>query len=582
MVLPEGFIIEGFSVRYLIKENAFCSSYKVTNKLGKSFFMKVFDLDAIPQTLVSGDSILEIKYTSEFNHENIQRQVAKGEIVIEGNRYAYLVTDFFYGSLLSEIVGKDLSFTLREIQKIILRLASALEYLRQFGLVHNDLCPGNILISNESGGDFQLSLIDFGHTTRPFSGKPPFPTDDLDPLYCAPETFDGTYSEKSDVFSLAAIMYALLYGKAPWQTIISEDATYEEKLLFVKQARMEALNFARPVIGIIPSIRVLLQYALSLDASKRLSLDVFIKSVKNGGIHIDDIPSVSSHRQEVAPASAERTDMSVEKETFKEQENRGVKGNGFADVAGMDELKSELTKRVIWVLRDISIAKEYRIKPPNGMLLYGPPGCGKTYFAKKFAEETGFNYMLVNGSDLGSTLVHGTQIKIAELFKKAEESAPTVLCFDEFDAFVPKRGERGSEYQADEINEFLAQLNNCSEKGIFVIGTTNRKDMIDPAILRKGRMDLIYQIPAPDQATRSAMFCLHLKDRPLADDINTEELASLTDGYAASDIDFIVNEAALVAAYARDRISQKHLVNAIKCNPSSIGGDAGERRKIGF
>lgn len=582
MVLPEGFIIEGFSVRYLIKENAFCSSYKVTNKVGKSFFMKVFDLKAIPSTLISDGCVLEIKYTSEFNHESLQRQVAKGEIVIEGNRYAYLVTDFFYGSLLSEIVGKDLSFTLREIQKIILRLASALEYLRQFGLVHNDLCPGNILISNESGGDFQLSLIDFGHATRPFSGKPPFPTDDLDPLYCAPETFDGAYSEKSDVFSLAAIMYALLYGKAPWQTIISEDATYEEKLLFVKQARMEALNFARPVIGIIPSIRVLLQYALSLDASKRLSLDVFIKSVKNGGIHIDDIPSVSSHRQEVAPASAERTDMSVEKETFKEQENRGVKGNGFADVAGMEELKSELTKRVIWVLRDKSIAKEYRIKPPNGMLLYGPPGCGKTYFAKKFAEETGFNYMLVNGSDLGSTLVHGTQIKIAELFKKAEESAPTVLCFDEFDAFVPKRGERGSEYQADEINEFLAQLNNCSEKGIFVIGTTNRKDMIDPAILRKGRMDLIYQIPAPDQDTRSAMFRLHLKDRPLAEDIDVEELASLTDGYAASDIDFIVNEAALVAAYARERISQKHLVNAIKCNPSSIGVDASERRKIGF
>ena len=156
-------------------------------------------------------------------------------------------------------------------------------------------------------------------------------------------------------------------------------------------------------------------------------------------------------------------------------------GGGFADVAGMQTLKDDLTKRVIWVLKDKEKAEKYRLTPPNGMILYGPPGCGKTYFAEKFAEEAQFNFKMVSGSDLGSTYMHGTQGKIANLFKEAEQRAPVILCFDEFDSFVPARGSSDANQRGEEVNEFLAQLNNCSKRGIFVIGTTNRIELIDSA-----------------------------------------------------------------------------------------------------
>ena len=188
---------------------------------------------------------------------------------------------------------------------------------------------------------------------------------------------------------------------------------------------------------------------------------------------------------------------------------------------------------------------------------------------------------MVNGSDLGSTYMHGTQGKIANLFRDAERKAPVILCFDEFDSFVPSRGSSDANQRGEEVNEFLAQLNNCSKRGIFVIGTTNRLELIDSAILRKGRMDLHVEIPAPDADTRKLMFLLHLKDRPVSDDINAEELAQMTENYAAADIAFIVNEAAMMAALADDLIRQEYLVNSIKCNKSSLG-EVCTRRKIGY
>jgi transitional endoplasmic reticulum ATPase len=178
--------------------------------------------------------------------------------------------------------------------------------------------------------------------------------------------------------------------------------------------------------------------------------------------------------------------------------------------------------------------------------------------------------------------VHGTQAKIAALFEKAEKNAPSIICFDEFDSFVPSRSSMAAEHRPEEINEFLSQLNNCSKRGIFVIGTTNRIDMIDPAVLRRGRMDLKVEIPAPDAQTREAIFRIHLKGRPVSDDIDYAELAAMTDNYASADIAFIVNEAAMMAALADSLIERQHLVNSIKANPSSLGSSKSERPRIGF
>ena len=227
-----------------------------------------------------------------------------------------------------------------------------------------------------------------------------------------------------------------------------------------------------------------------------------------------------------------------------------VKG-GFADVAGFDELKHRLSDEVIWPLKNKAKAAKYRITPPSGMLLYGPAGCGKTFFAQKFAEETGFSFKLIVPSDIGGMIIHETQKKVAELFEEAQREAPCIICFDEIDAMVPRRTSTpGLEYQNTEVNEFLAQMNNCGEKGIFIIGTTNNKDLIDPAALRTGRLDYHVEIPKPDRIQRAELFRVCLQNRPMESDIDFESLAMSTDGFTASDIAFVVNKAALAAAKA--------------------------------
>lgn len=227
-----------------------------------------------------------------------------------------------------------------------------------------------------------------------------------------------------------------------------------------------------------------------------------------------------------------------------------VKG-GFADVAGFDELKHRLSDEVIWPLKNKAKAAKYRITPPSGMLLYGPAGCGKTFFAQKFAEETGFSFKLILPSDIGGMIIHETQKKVAELFEEAQRKAPCIICFDEIDAMVPRRTSTpGLEYQNTEVNEFLAQMNNCAEKGIFIIGTTNNKDLIDPAALRTGRLDYHVEIPKPDRIQRVELYRVCLQNRPMESNIDFKSLAMSTDGFTASDIAFVVNKAALAAAKA--------------------------------
>ena len=229
----------------------------------------------------------------------------------------------------------------------------------------------------------------------------------------------------------------------------------------------------------------------------------------------------------------------------------------------MKDLKVLLQQKVIFVLKDQERAKKYRLTPPNGMLLYGPPGCGKTFFAEKFAEETGFNFMLIKASDLASVYIHGTQEKIAELFKKAEAQAPAIICFDEFDALVPNRSGADNQHYSSEVNEFLSQLNNCSHRGIFVIATTNRPDKIDPAVLRTGRIDKLVYVPLPDFEARREMFLLHLEGRPY-EGVDADELAKMSDGYVSSDIAFVVNDAAMTAAFLDKPITQESLVTSLR------------------
>jgi len=216
--------------------------------------------------------------------------------------------------------------------------------------------------------------------------------------------------------------------------------------------------------------------------------------------------------------------------------------NGFSDVAGMDELKQMVTEGFINVLNNRECAKAYGITPPN-ILFFGPSGCGKTFFAEKIADELGISFMKVVPDDLASTLVHGTQEKIGEVFRKAELKAPTLIFFDEFDAMVPQRSNDDRNYQNGETNEFLCMLNNAAEKGIYVLAATNHPERIDKAVLRTGRIDEIIYVDMPDVKARESLFRLALSKVPAAGDIDFAKLAELTKGYNCSDISYIVKTA---------------------------------------
>lgn len=575
--LTENTRLGDFVVQRLVKEGLYNDCYTVRDSGGELRFMKFYDVEAMPEKMLEDGTVQEIVESREISHPNIVSYFADGETVIDGRKCQYLVTQYLNGELLSSRIRSGKTFLDAEARAIIIPVLEALDYLRDRKRAHNDITPRNILLSPDEDGNIVPKIIDLGHLYRPKLGAPPFPVADLNVQYLAPEALKGSFTPDGDVFSATAVLYAMLFGKAPWACETDPDTPFITRKTAVQKARKQKLELPQEELdkATVAAIWAGLRPAEARPNAKNL-IDIL-----SGKASVETIDNESEPDEEEMPRRPE-----MKKEKPEQAKGPAVMKNesgegGFADVAGMDNLKEELTKRVIWVLKDKEKAKKYKLTPPNGMLLFGPPGCGKTFFAQKFAEESGFHYFLVNGSDLGSVYIHGTQGKIADLFKEAEKKAPSVICFDEFDAFVPSRSSESATHRADEVNEFLSQLNNCSARGIFVIGTTNRIDMIDPAVLRKGRLDLHFKIPAPDVETRKRMFEIHLKDRPLGDDINLDRLAELTDNYAASDIAFIVNEAAMVAALSDVDITQKHLEDSIRCNPSSLGKKE-TRPRIGF
>lgn len=234
----------------------------------------------------------------------------------------------------------------------------------------------------------------------------------------------------------------------------------------------------------------------------------------------------------------------------------------WSDVAGMRSVKAMLERDVLLPLLEPELFKKYKLSPPNGILLYGPPGCGKTYIARALARKAGRAFMEIKPSDLGSIYIHGSQGKIRSLFDKAVEKSPCLLFFDELDALVPMRGHAGG-YQDNEVNEFLVQLNNCAEKGLLVVGATNRLRSIDTAITRPGRMDKKVFVSLPDVEARAELFRLYLKDRPVAP-IDVVGLARASDGYTCAEIAHLCDEAARLALETNREVTEIDLQRAMK------------------
>jgi len=246
-------------------------------------------------------------------------------------------------------------------------------------------------------------------------------------------------------------------------------------------------------------------------------------------------------------------------------------GRGLDRVAGMHALKDLLHREVVAPIRNPEPYRRYGLSIPNGILLYGPPGCGKTYIARQLAEELGHYFVEIIPSELASPYVHQSVMRIRELFDAAAEHAPAVVFIDEFEALVPIRGELGGhqQYKAEEVNEFLAHLNSCSEKKIFVIAATNQPEKIDPAVRRTGRLDKLIYVGPPDLEARREMLALHLEGRPVAPDFDLGGLAEALECYSASDIRFLVDEAARDALKEAQDITNESFRSAMaRARPS--------------
>jgi transitional endoplasmic reticulum ATPase len=250
----------------------------------------------------------------------------------------------------------------------------------------------------------------------------------------------------------------------------------------------------------------------------------------------------------------------------------------WIDIGGLEAVKQELMEAVEWPLKYPEVFKRLGIRPPRGILLYGPPGTGKTLLAKAVATESQANFISVKGPEVLSKWVGESEKAVREIFRKARETAPCIIFFDELDSIAPRRGFHTDAGVTDRIvNQLLTEMDGIqSLKGVVVLGATNRPDILDPALLRPGRFDRVLYVPPPDKAARLAIFKIHTREMPLDEDVDLDILASVTEGYTGADIEAVVREAAMLAARENinaQKVSMRHFEKALLKIKPSVGAE---------
>ena len=560
-ILSKGDIINNtYEVQFFIGQGGFGEAYRVKHKFLGLQVLKVFKEEYSNNTDI-GTLVQEAKILSGLTHNNIVRVFEANEFNKNGKVFYFITMAFISGETLSQRLSRLKKLPLSEALSIQIDLLNGLRFLHEQNplIIHRDINTDNFLLSYDDNkitgklSDFGLSL-----SVNPISaivnaaGRY---------QYFAPECFWNTYLPSSDVFSAGLVFYQMLTGVHPWvydfENIDEED--FEQLSTVIISARKaQPRNPSYYNANCSANLDKIILKSISLNLENRF---------KNGMEFYREL--ILESENQISSSNTPSTKQN-KSESINSKVKPREKGKGFDIIAGMDELKETLQNDVILPLKDKELYAKYKVSVPNGMLLYGPPGCGKTFIARQFADEISYNFIELKPSDLASIYVHGTQEKIGQVFKEARDKAPTVIFIDELDAIMPNREENIGQHYASEVNEFLAQMTDCNKDGIFIIAATNRPEKIDPAILRTGRMDKIIYLGPPDYKARLEMFKLILTERPVDKDINYNRLAELTINYVSSDINFLVNEASRNALKGRGNISQNHLEEVIKRYPPSI------------
>lgn len=546
-------------------KGAYFRLFRCVDGNGQRLFVKLINLAKLEDLQVNPGSSLpsEVEIVESLSHPNILHQTDSGEVIVDGQRYYYSTSEFVPGENLASKLSREGHLTVYEVKLIITGILNALKYLhsQQEPVITNGVSPESIYLDLSKPNPI-AKFYDFGHARRLNKESRKCYMGGLSPFYLAPEMFKGLYSTRTDLYAVGALMYHLIYGIEPWKVDLSS-IDWNQRITAILEPRKMPLP--------IPDIKIfelddqllnVMAKALTQDVDERFqNADEFLQAL-NGTVRIDK-------------GNFTRIDSQKESES-NEAPTTNSKGNGFADVAGLETLKTQLTEEVIDLLKEPEKYRRLRVKIPNGILLYGPPGCGKTLIAEKFAEELGCSFIKADCSDIASPYIHGGQGKISELFKEAEENAPTVLFLDEIDAMITDRARHTNVSEQGEVNVFLTNLNNCSDRGIFVVAATNNPDLIDPAALRAGRLDIKVYVPLPDKEERKKILQLVLTDRCEAD-VDYDLLAEKTDGYVSNDICQMVNKAALVTARNNgEAVTQETILEIIEKGKSQWPSVSGE------
>ena len=269
-------------------------------------------------------------------------------------------------------------------------------------------------------------------------------------------------------------------------------------------------------------------------------------------LHTQDIPYEKVASLEVRMshfmAALMEIDPSAIREVFVE-----IPDVSWEDIGGLEDVKEELIQAVSWPLRHAEVFERYSVQPTRGIMLHGPSGTGKTLLAKALAKESGVNFISVKGPSLMSRYVGESERAIREVFRTARPAAPSILYFDEIESLIPIRGREagGSAFTERVIGQFMSEMSGIEDlQGVVVLATTNRLDLVDPALLVAGRFDLVLELPLPDAEARESIFRIELRRKPLAPDIDVKDLAALTKGASGADIAFVCRKATTEALKA--------------------------------
>ena len=539
MKLKKGYVInDKYQIKHFIDSFTYCETYSALDLSSHNLInISVYNASKISRDDLDENGELKEIHFLKLSLTGLPTFLDNGEFSLELEKFRYITTEFISGESTLDRLKRVGTFSEFDAINVIERLIEICNALHTSNppILLNGLSLNNIMYDLSSGAEEIVlrNLINLRNFESSFKFNH---IDGVSPFLISSESFNNIFTPKSDQFNIAAILYLLIEGIPPW---------YDEKKLNLKNT--DQID----------------------DFLDQRDLPLKFLNIKDGHLKNVITKSLDSNSENRFNSLQEMLGFLNRETILAENSDRPLKkhkkkGNGFSDIGGMNSLKDLLKTNVLDVLNKPEHFKKYGVTIPNGMLLFGPPGCGKTFISEKFCEEAGFNFFLIKPSDLSSIYVSGGEEKIGSLFNEAEKNAPTVICFDEVDAIMPKRKDNSHQATSSRVNEFLAQINKCSDRGIFVIATTNKPDLIDDAILRTGRLEIQLYVGPPDFEARKSMFKIFLNKRFSEIGIDFKKLAELTENLVSSDIDFIVNKSAHAAAIADTRISFEIIEEVIK------------------